>query len=135
LEENKNARTTPASPAFARQKDATVGIDRPASERVLELSGFSGTAEFFEATCQVSADRGAARFDVVVRIPADLSVEEFDAMRFPHTDEMLWFAGRCWWFPGARIGAESQFERKNGRASGWPTSRQVSAFSLRRIEC
>ena len=37
--------------------------------------------------------------------------------------------------PCAQIGAESQFEWKNGRASGWPTTRQVSAFSLRRIEC
>jgi hypothetical protein len=55
-------------------------------------------------------------------------------MAYPEMEDMLWFSG-WWWFPGARIGAESQFERKNGRASGWPTSRQVSAFSLRRIEC
>jgi hypothetical protein len=31
-------------------------------------------------------------------------------------DAMLGFGGRCWWFPGAQIGAESQFEWKNGRA-------------------
>jgi hypothetical protein len=23
---------------------------------------------------------------------------------------MVWFSGRWWWFPGAQIGAESQFE-------------------------
>jgi len=56
-------------------------------------------------------------------------------MRFPHMDEMLWFADRQWWFLGRQISAESQFEWKNGRASSWPTTRQVSAFSLRRIEC
>ena len=70
-----------------------MGIDRPASERVPELPGFSGTAEFFEATCQVSADCGAARFDAVVGLPAALEPEEFDAMRFPDMDAMLWFAG------------------------------------------
>lgn len=31
-------------------------------------------------------------------------------------DELLWFAGRWWWFPGARIGAESEFEWRNSRA-------------------
>jgi hypothetical protein len=30
--------------------------------------------------------------------------------------EMVWFAGRWWWFPGRQITAESQFEWKNGRA-------------------
>jgi len=30
-------------------------------------------------------------------------------------DQQLWFAGR-WWFPGSRIGAESEFEWRNGRA-------------------
>lgn len=37
-------------------------------------------------------------------------------MRFPHNDEMLLLGGRCWWFPGAQIGAESEFEWKKGRA-------------------
>jgi hypothetical protein len=34
---------------------------------------------------------------------------------------MLWFADRSWWFPGAQIGAESEFEWKNGRLA--PDSR------------
>ena len=51
-------------------------------------------------------------------------------------DAMLWFAGALrGGFPEAQISAESQFEWKNGRASPWPTTREVSAFSLRRIEC
>ena len=31
-------------------------------------------------------------------------------------DELLWFAGCWWWFPSARIGAESEFEWRNSRA-------------------
>jgi len=69
---SNHARTTANPRAPARQINAKVGADRPASERVPELPGFSGKAEFLAATCQVSADRGAARFDVVVRIPAAL---------------------------------------------------------------
>ena len=30
-------------------------------------------------------------------------------------DAMLWFAGRCWWFPGRQISAELQFEWRNNR--------------------
>jgi len=28
---------------------------------------------------------------------------------------MLWFAGRWWWLPGARIGPESEFEWRDNR--------------------
>ncbi len=31
-------------------------------------------------------------------------------MAYPHNEEMVWVAGRCWWFPGAQIGAGSEFE-------------------------
>jgi hypothetical protein len=30
-------------------------------------------------------------------------------------DQQFWFAGYWWWFPGARIGAESEFEWRNSR--------------------
>jgi hypothetical protein len=30
-------------------------------------------------------------------------------------DAMLWFADRWWWFPGARIGANSEFEWRDNR--------------------
>ena len=33
------------------------------------------------------------------------------------TDAMLWFAGRWWWLPGARIGPESEFEWRDNRVS------------------
>jgi hypothetical protein len=37
-------------------------------------------------------------------------------MAYPEMHEMVWFSGRCWWFPGRQISVESQFEWKNGRA-------------------
>ena len=37
-------------------------------------------------------------------------------MAYPEMDEMLWLAGRWWWFPGRQMTPESQFEWKNGRA-------------------
>jgi hypothetical protein len=30
-------------------------------------------------------------------------------------DELLWFAGRWWWFPGSQIGVESEFEWRDSR--------------------
>jgi len=30
-------------------------------------------------------------------------------MAYPHKDEMVSVGGRWWWFPGAQIGAESEF--------------------------
>ena len=36
-------------------------------------------------------------------------------MPLQDTDEMLWFAGRWWRFPGARIGADSEFEWRDNR--------------------
>jgi hypothetical protein len=31
------------------------------------------------------------------------------------TEAMLWFANRWWWFPGTRIGADSEFEWRDNR--------------------
>jgi hypothetical protein len=31
------------------------------------------------------------------------------------TEAMLWFGGRWWWFPGAQIGTESEFEWRGGK--------------------
>lgn len=36
-------------------------------------------------------------------------------MVWQDTQAMLWFAGRCWWFPGTQIGAESIFEWRDNR--------------------
>lgn len=36
-------------------------------------------------------------------------------MAYPKMDEMLWFGGRYWWFPGGQIGAESIFEWRDNR--------------------
>jgi hypothetical protein len=36
-------------------------------------------------------------------------------MAYPHKDEMIWVGGRCWWFPGRQISAESQFEWRDNR--------------------
>jgi hypothetical protein len=88
-EENKNARTTPASPAFARQKDATVGIDRSASISIPELPGFSGAAKFREAACQVSADREKFRTDCALCIPTAIVTVEAPNMDNTKTPEVL----------------------------------------------
>jgi hypothetical protein len=116
LEENKNARKARATPAFAFDSDATVGIDRSASECVPEHLACEGAEEFLAAACEVSEDRGAAGFDAVVGLSAPLEAEEFETMPCPNMDAMLWFANRWWWFPGRQISVESQFEWKNGRA-------------------
>ena len=36
-------------------------------------------------------------------------------MAYPRMDEMLWFGGHWWWFPGAQIGSESEFEWRDNR--------------------
>lgn len=36
-------------------------------------------------------------------------------MAHPDMESLLWFAGHWWWFPGAWIGANSEFEWKNDR--------------------
>jgi len=41
--------------------------------------------------------------------------EELTQMEWLDTDAMLWFAGRSWWFPGAQIGAESEFDWRDNR--------------------
>ena len=50
-------------------------------------------------------------------------------MRFPDMDEMLWFADRWWWFPGAQNCAESEFEWRDNRVFLLqPDSRAVKAI-------
>ena len=34
---------------------------------------------------------------------------------YPRMDEMLWFGGRCSWFPGARIGEHSEVEWRDNK--------------------
>jgi len=41
--------------------------------------------------------------------------EEIGTMAYPHNEEMLWLGGRWWWFPGAQIGSESEFEWRGNR--------------------
>jgi hypothetical protein len=36
-------------------------------------------------------------------------------MAYPHKDAMLGFGGHWWWFPGAQIGAKSEFEWRDNR--------------------
>lgn len=36
-------------------------------------------------------------------------------MAYPRKDEMVWIGERLWWFPGAQIGAESEFEWRDHR--------------------
>jgi hypothetical protein len=38
-------------------------------------------------------------------------------MAYPEMHEMVWFGGRCWWFPGRQIGAESEFEWRDNRVN------------------
>ena len=41
-------------------------------------------------------------------------------MAYPRNDELVRVAGRLWWFPGTRIGADSEFElaRPQGLPAG-----------------
>lgn len=36
-------------------------------------------------------------------------------MAYPRNDELVRVAGRLWWFPGARIGEDSEFEWRDHR--------------------
>ena len=36
-------------------------------------------------------------------------------MAHPRMDDMLWFGGRWWWFPGTRIDADSEFEWRDNK--------------------
>ena len=36
-------------------------------------------------------------------------------MAYPHKDAMLGFGGHWWWFPGAQIDTESEFEWRDNR--------------------
>ncbi len=58
-----------------------------------------------------------------------MKYEEFETITHPDVDEMLWFAGRCWWFPGAQIGAGSEFEwRGDGVFVLQPDNRAVEGI-------
>ena len=72
---SNHACKTRATPAFARQINAKMGIDRPASECVPEYLACEGAEEFLAAACQVSEDRGAAGFDAVVGLPTFVNEE------------------------------------------------------------
>lgn len=37
-------------------------------------------------------------------------------MAYQRMDEMLWFGGHWWWFPGRQITLESRFEWRDSRA-------------------
>lgn len=43
-------------------------------------------------------------------------------------DEMLWFGGRCSWFPGARISEPSEFEWKKHRVLLQPNGSPVEGI-------
>jgi hypothetical protein len=36
-------------------------------------------------------------------------------MTWQDTEGMMWIGGHWWWFPGAQIGAESEFESRDNR--------------------
>jgi hypothetical protein len=115
LEENKNARTTANTRAPARQSNAKVGDAGSPSERVPELPGFSGAEEFLAAACQVSADRRTSGVERSLGVSVPLEAEEVGTMAYPRMDEMLWFGGHWWWFPGRQISADSEFEWRDNR--------------------
>ena len=62
-------------------------------------------------------NRPPSGHDPDLRVPAALNTEELDAMPYLDMNAMLWFSDRWWWFPGARIGADSwEFEWRDGKA-------------------
>jgi hypothetical protein len=40
---------------------------------------------------------------------------DFESMAYPQKGEMVCVVGHWWWFPGAQIGAESEFEWRDNR--------------------
>ena len=60
-------------------------------------------------------NRPTSGHDPDVRVPAALNTEELDAMPYLDMNAMLWFSDRWWWFPGSRIGADSEFEWRDHR--------------------
>jgi hypothetical protein len=109
-EENRIERTTENPRTLARQSNAKVGAAGSPSERVPELPGFSGAEEFLAAACQVSADRRTSGVERSLGVSVPLEAEEVGTMAYPRMDEMLWFGGHWWWFPGRQITLESRFE-------------------------
>jgi hypothetical protein len=55
-------------------------------------------------------NRPTSEHDPAVRVPAALNTEGLDAMPYLDMNAMLWFSDRWWWFPGSRIGWDSEFE-------------------------
>jgi len=72
-EENRIARTTSNPRALGRQSDATVGTDRPASERVPEHPAREGAEEFLAAGCQVPGTCCASELEPPLALPAFVS--------------------------------------------------------------
>jgi hypothetical protein len=60
-------------------------------------------------------NRPTSGHDPDVRVPAALNTEELDAMPYLDMNAMLWLSDRWWWFPGSRIGADSEFEWRDYR--------------------
>ena len=41
--------------------------------------------------------------------------ENFETVAYPRNEELVWVGGRWWWFPGARISADSKFKWRDHR--------------------
>jgi hypothetical protein len=59
--------------AFSRQSDATVGADRPASERVSDHPAREGAEKFLAAGCQVPGTCCASELGHPLALPAFVS--------------------------------------------------------------
>jgi hypothetical protein len=92
-----------------------VGADRAIPVWAPQRLGCEGAKKFFAAARPLPGDRRATGSDDALVISAPL-VLRISTLAYPRMREMVWFAGRWWWFPGRQITAESQFEWKNGRA-------------------
>jgi hypothetical protein len=113
---SKNACKTGGSRNSDQPQDAEVVAHCPVSADISTRIRFTGEAESAQAPRPLSRACPADETDHCLSIPEALSPEQFDAMAYPHMDEMLWLGGRWWWFPGRQTSAQSQFGWKNGRA-------------------
>jgi hypothetical protein len=86
---SKHACKARATPAFARQSDATVGIDRSASVSLPKHLACESTSEFFAAACEVSTHREKFRTDCALCIPTAIVTVEASNMDNTKTPEVL----------------------------------------------
>jgi hypothetical protein len=124
LEENKNACKTAGENIPARHQAPALGPHRVAPELLSQLPGINSPSQLRSVICPTRVFGPESRSDSDFGLPSALRAAgnpSENSMPLQDTDEMLWFAGRCWRFPGAQISAESQFEWKNGRLA--PDSR------------